>query len=155
MPPLKVRSLVLWQRYVRLAGERALHFSPGPPLFLGLALSSLPLELPLPLALLLLSPLLLLVSLVVAHLALHPEDEGWLVDLLLTPRARTADTDIDRAITAFREGGALHEVLLRIERESEAVRTSPVLSREPRLHDVALELCAWMSLRAVSNDPTP
>ena len=24
-----------------------------------------------------------------------------------------------------------------------------------RLHDVALELCAWMSLRAVSNDPTP
>jgi len=94
-------------------------------------------------------------ALVVAHLGLHPEDEGWLVDLLLTPRARTADADIDRAITAFREGGALHEVLLRIERESEAVRTSPVLSREPRLHEVALELCAWMSLRAVSNDPTP
>ena len=23
------------------------------------------------------------------------------------------------------------------------------------LHEVALELCAWMSLRAVSNDPTP
>jgi geranylgeranyl diphosphate synthase type I len=94
-------------------------------------------------------------ALVVAHLALHPEDDGWLVDLLRTPRERTAQAGIDRAIATFREGGALHDVLLRIERESEAVRTSPVLSQEPRLHDVALELCTWMSFRAVSHDPTP
>jgi geranylgeranyl diphosphate synthase type I len=94
-------------------------------------------------------------ALVVSHLTRHPEDEEWLVDLLLSPRERTGEGDVERAIAVFRDGGALEDVLQRIERESEAVRSSAVLGREPRLHDVALELCAWMSFRALSGDPTP
>lgn len=94
-------------------------------------------------------------ALVVAHLELHPEDGGWLGDLLATPRDWTRDADVERAIARFREGGALSAVLERIDAESEAVRTSPVLRTEPRLHHLAIELCAWMSFRAVSPDPTP
>ena len=79
-------------------------------------------------------------SLVAEHLALHPGDEAWLRDLLLLPRERTPDDEVERAIERFRAGGALAGVLARIRRAAGDVAASPALAKEPALRDLAWEL---------------
>ncbi len=91
-------------------------------------------------------------ALVVAHVELHPESSGWLLDLLHTPPAHTSDEAIDAAIEALRGGGALGRVLERIEHLSQDLRTHPALSQVPALHQVGLELADWVSLQATTEE---
>ena len=86
-------------------------------------------------------------ALVVAHLELHPDSE-WLLDLLRTPPVHTTDEAIEAAIERLMHEGALGRVLERLEHISNDVRTSPVLSAEPDLHALALELANWIAMKA-------
>lgn len=95
-------------------------------------------------------------ALVVAHLELNPQDGDWLLGVLRTPRDRTSEGDIELAIRAFQDGGALASVLARIERLNLELMDSPQLLRLPAIRTVALDLADWLLARATSNiDITP
>lgn len=95
-------------------------------------------------------------ALVIAHLELNAQDEDWLLGVLRSPRDRTSESDIDLAIRAFQEGGALASVLARIERLNLELMDSPQLLRLPAIRTVALDLADWLLARATSNiDITP
>lgn len=80
-------------------------------------------------------------ALVVAHLTLHPLDRAWLIWLLEQSRETTPSSEVLRAIEKFRRpGGALDQVLANIRHIRERIAASDVLSAEPSLHRVALEL---------------
>lgn len=79
-------------------------------------------------------------SLVVEHLALHPNDRSWLLPLLATPRAETPADHVREAMDRFRLGGALPAVAARIRSEAHAALTSPVLHTKPPLRALAAEL---------------
>jgi geranylgeranyl diphosphate synthase type I len=80
-------------------------------------------------------------ALAVAHLTLYPADRAWLIWLLEQNRETTPPSEVIRAIKAFgRPGGALDEVLAQIRRIRQRIATSALLSPEPSLHAVALEL---------------
>lgn len=80
-------------------------------------------------------------ALVVAHLKLHPLDRSWLVWLLTQRRDATPPAEVARAIERFkRPDGALDCVLADIRDIRKRIAASKVLSAEPLLHDVALEL---------------
>lgn len=95
-------------------------------------------------------------ALVVAHLELNPQDADWLLGVLRTPRDRTSENDIDLAIRAFQDGGALASVLARIEHLNLELMDSPQLLQHPGIRTVALDLADWLLARATSNiDITP
>lgn len=94
-------------------------------------------------------------ALVVAHLALHPNDKEWLHALLTNPRDETVNEDITEAIERFRTQGALDAVLHRIEGLSKEIRTSTTLAQSPALAAIAHDLVDWISSRVLNNDPTP
>lgn len=79
-------------------------------------------------------------ALVVEHLALHPSDAAWLHPLLALPRDATPEDGVERAMERFREGGALHAVLHRIEAEARDVAGCVALAHEPALREIAEEL---------------
>ncbi|MGB0640900.1 MAG: polyprenyl synthetase family protein [Myxococcota bacterium] len=94
-------------------------------------------------------------ALVVAHLALHPNDKEWLHTLLTRPRDQTTNEDIVEATERFRTHGALDSVLHRIEELSEEIRTSALLAQNPALAAIAHDLVNWINSRLLNNDPTP
>jgi geranylgeranyl diphosphate synthase type I len=79
-------------------------------------------------------------ALAVEHLALHPAERPWLLNLLSLPRGETPHAAVARAMERFREGGALAAVLRRIADEAAAVAASPALRAEPALAALADEL---------------
>ena len=79
-------------------------------------------------------------ALVVAHLALRPADQPWLVELLRADRDATPQAEIEAAIQRFRASGALGDVLERIQGLATQIHRSPVLERFPLLHLVARQL---------------
>ena len=79
-------------------------------------------------------------ALVVEHLALHPSDGAWLLELLALPRDATPDDGVAHAMERFREGGALERVLGRIDEEARAAASCPALAAEPALAEIAGEL---------------
>ena len=81
-------------------------------------------------------------ALVVEHLRLHPGDREWLTGLLAAPRSDTPLEEVERAIAAFREGGALDAVWDRMAAIEHEVDAWPSLRRERRLHAVATALVA-------------
>jgi geranylgeranyl pyrophosphate synthase len=98
-------------------------------------------------------------ALVVEHLTLHPEDRTWLLGLLATDRDKTPADEVERAIAAFRDRGALESVWNRLGRIEEQVHDSPILSRVPKLHAAAFDLVARALLPILHTDtgrrPTP
>ncbi|MCP4805737.1 MAG: polyprenyl synthetase family protein [Proteobacteria bacterium] len=76
-------------------------------------------------------------ALVVEHLRLYPEDTGWLLSILETPRDETTNTQVAEVCRRFSDGGALDEVLDRIYEFSAATYRSTVLDDEPALRKVA------------------
>jgi geranylgeranyl pyrophosphate synthase len=83
-------------------------------------------------------------ALVVEHLALHPAEAPWLLEVLDAPRDATREDDVERAMERFFEGGAVNAVKARVARYAEAVTQSPMLRAVPDLHAVAMELVALM-----------
>jgi geranylgeranyl diphosphate synthase, type I len=79
-------------------------------------------------------------ALVIEHLRRAPADREWLTALLLAPRDRTPDTDVQEAIRRFRVSGALTAVLGRIATEVGSVAASAALATEPALRRLALDL---------------
>jgi geranylgeranyl diphosphate synthase, type I len=79
-------------------------------------------------------------SLVVEHLALHPEDTAWLTRILKTPRDETSNDDVEAVIDRFRQGGALRASLSHIDRLANEFRKSKTLATEPGLRSLADEL---------------
>lgn len=79
-------------------------------------------------------------ALVVNHLARHPEERSWLVNLLRTEREATEQSEVERTIRRFRDSGALSDTLNQIRTLAASVHTSPVLNAAPALHRVAREL---------------
>lgn len=77
-------------------------------------------------------------ALVVRHLALKPSAHAWLVPVLERPREECGDGVVDLVATAFRDSGALEEVLEHIYALSTQLLSSPVLAAEPALHEVAV-----------------
>lgn len=72
-------------------------------------------------------------SLVVEHLAHHPDDSQWLLTALEKPREETSDEEVERAIQSFREGGALGHVLSQITSLETTLKQSDVLTHHPGL----------------------
>jgi geranylgeranyl diphosphate synthase type I len=81
-------------------------------------------------------------ALVVEHLALHPADEGALVDLLDTPRECTADEDVDAWISRFASSGALRMTLERIVTIRDVLEADLAALGQPGLRIVGQTLCA-------------
>ncbi len=91
-------------------------------------------------------------ALVVEHLTLHPEDRPWLLGLLATDRDQTPAEEVERAIAAFRDRGALESVWNRLGHIEEQVHDSPVLARVPKLHAAAFDLVARALLPILHTD---
>ncbi len=70
------------------------------------------------------------------HLARHPEDALWLGGILRSARDDTTDDQVHAVIDRFREGGALRDVLDRID-GLVATIDAGALADEPRLARVA------------------
>ena len=78
-------------------------------------------------------------GLVVAHLERRPTDRVWLLNLLNTPREHTLSKDVDAEISAFRESGALSDVLDTIDVFAEKTVAHPALKNEPALRALAAD----------------
>jgi geranylgeranyl diphosphate synthase type I len=76
-------------------------------------------------------------SLVVEHLHLAPEDQDWLLGVLAAPREETRSEDVTRAITVFRDSGALDAVLHEMEGIARVLIDSEMLRRAPVLQQLA------------------
>lgn len=92
-------------------------------------------------------------ALVVEHLTLHPTDRAWLVGLLSTSREDTPEDEVQRAISVFREHGALEATWERIGAIEAQVHDSPILARVPKLHAAAFDLVARALLPILHTDP--
>lgn len=85
-------------------------------------------------------------AVVVAHLALYPDDAVWMKRLLNLHRTQTDPEDVTQAIERFClvSGGATDVVRARATAMGETLRASPTLRATPRLHALALELLALL-----------
>jgi geranylgeranyl diphosphate synthase type I len=81
-------------------------------------------------------------ALVVEHLALHPADRFWLMELLRQPRAATEQAGVDRAIEGFAAGGALKAVLQAIEVLAAQAKAEVKKPLEPLLHGLLASVMA-------------
>ena len=79
-------------------------------------------------------------ALVVAHLARRPNDRIALLRLLRTPREQTSPEDVAAFIDAFRESGALADVIDTIEAIASRVAEHRGLAGDPALQALASEL---------------
>lgn len=79
-------------------------------------------------------------ALVVAHLARRPMDRDWLLELLETPREQTSTLEVDRAIDAFLESGAVDDVVALIGELAERTKRDEALADEPALAVLARRL---------------
>ncbi len=79
-------------------------------------------------------------SLVVEHLALHPEDREWLWRILSTPRDETSDADVAEVIVRFREGGALDASLSRVRELARRIEGHDVLTQHENLRALGAAL---------------
>lgn len=79
-------------------------------------------------------------AIVVGHLALHPEDTDAVIALLETPRAETADADVDAMIHRFEAGGVREWARGRIAALERRVLDAPTLKAIPDLYAVAEEI---------------
>jgi geranylgeranyl diphosphate synthase type I len=83
-------------------------------------------------------------ALVVAHLALHPRDTDWLVELLLRPKEHTSIREVAEASERFaRPGGALDYVISNIEHITQRTAQCELFAGEPDLHELAIELARY------------
>ncbi|HEX4924358.1 MAG TPA: polyprenyl synthetase family protein, partial [Bdellovibrionales bacterium] len=89
-------------------------------------------------------------SLIVEHLKIYPEDRAWLVGLLRTPRERTSQADVEKAIAKFSEGGALERSLARARTIVAEMMSAPELKSNAGLRELATELVASM-LKPIEN----
>ena len=80
-------------------------------------------------------------ALVVEHIARCPWDAEWLLPLLKR-RGRSTDADVDRAIVAFRQSGALNACLECIDQTSRTLLTSSPMSEHRWLPALASEFIA-------------
>lgn len=94
-------------------------------------------------------------ALVSEHLRLHPEDRTWLLELLRAPRTDTPADQVERAITLFRDGGALEAVWERMASIEQQVDSWPALRRDRRLHAVAMSLVAKAIAPIAHTAPRP
>ena len=94
-------------------------------------------------------------ALVIAHLELYPNDRSWITDLLSLSREQTTKPDIDQVISAFRERGALDQVLARISNIVETIAQDPTLKKVPELADCAQNIADWLLARVTTNDCIP
>lgn len=79
-------------------------------------------------------------ALVSEHLRQHPFEEKWLVGILARSREDTTARDVERVAERFRVSGTLDAVLERIREHVHNVKSSPILSAEPALRQVALQI---------------
>jgi len=75
-------------------------------------------------------------ALVVTHLERCPQDRRWLLEVLGASRESTPEAGVERAITAFRESGALALALERARRLRDEAEGSPVFENYPALRKV-------------------
>jgi geranylgeranyl diphosphate synthase, type I len=82
-------------------------------------------------------------ALVVAHLALHPQDKEWLINILQKPRDETSNQEVHDVITCFEKRGARDFVLQQIEQfaneAKEKCQHAPVLRLLNQLLDVIVK----------------
>jgi len=79
-------------------------------------------------------------ALVVAHLALHPEDRVDLLDFLRSPARRSEEAEVERVIRAFEREGAAAQVRDWAQQLAAQVLAAPRLRAVPPLWEVAEEL---------------
>lgn len=79
-------------------------------------------------------------ALVVAHLARRPGDRSWLLELLETPRVDTSPLEVDRAIDAFLQSGAVGDVVSLIDDLAQRTTSDEALASEPALGVLAHRL---------------
>jgi len=79
-------------------------------------------------------------AVVLTHLDLHPEDSGALFDVLRKPRAQTSAEEALSMIERFIEGGAVRQLLQRIDSLANDLLRSDALDAFPSIRVVAEEL---------------
>jgi geranylgeranyl diphosphate synthase type I len=79
-------------------------------------------------------------ALVVAHLALHPDEVEDLLGVLRAPRHATTEEDVERLSRRFIEGGALDAIVHHARELHRQVIEAPCLRAAPGLHALAVEL---------------
>lgn len=77
-------------------------------------------------------------ALVVAHVHEHPEDRGFLLDVLRTPRDHTRDEDVAELIHRFATRGALARVANRVEAICASMETTPAFDEYEELREIML-----------------
>ena len=81
-------------------------------------------------------------SLVVAHLRRYPDQQSALCQVLDAPRGTAGQQDIDAVIASFDAGGALDDVLARMQSAAQDVSHAAALQLEPALQKLA---DAWVA----------
>ena len=94
-------------------------------------------------------------ALVVAHAELHPEDQGWLIDLLKTPRQETPIERIDEAIERFKNRGAFTRVQDEISTRAQQLLDAQIFVQNFELKGIAEELLLWIQARATGKGSAP
>lgn len=79
-------------------------------------------------------------AVVLTHLDLHPEESGALFDVLRKPREQTSAEDVLLTIERFIEGGAVRQLLQRIDSLAGDLLASDTLNTSPSIRAVAEEL---------------
>ncbi|MBC7794774.1 MAG: polyprenyl synthetase family protein [Clostridia bacterium] len=80
-------------------------------------------------------------ALVVEHVARHPSERDWIVEILRTPREQTSQETVNEVIKRFDRSGALKGVCKRIERDTELAINAPELVHYPKIQALIAELC--------------
>lgn len=81
-------------------------------------------------------------AVVLTHLDLHPDDADAVFAVWGKPRSQTTEAEVERIIARFEEGGAVEQLLGRIERLASELLGSDALSYSEQIHAVARELVA-------------
>lgn len=79
-------------------------------------------------------------AVVLTHLELHPEEADALFEVLGKPRAETSPEDVVRTIDRFVQGGAVRQLLRRIESLASDLLASEALNTSTSIHIVAEEI---------------
>ena len=83
-----------------------------------------------------------LTAVVLTHLDLHPEEGPALFEVLRKPREETYPEEVAQLVSRFIEGGAVAQLLGRIELLASELLASDALNQTPAIHAVASELVA-------------
>lgn len=77
---------------------------------------------------------------VLTHLDLHPDEARAVFDVLDKPRHETSAGEVERLIERFVDGGAVAQLVERIESLATELLASEALSESPEMHGLAREL---------------